>query len=122
MTTRGERLAAYLAKLTGGRRGWQTKLVKESGVKRQTITKWTHPKFDRYPDLETLATLATALGVRPYELVAAMDGDAGEPTEEMVRRVSRQEATVLFQELSGTGQLRALPGGRSSRRRGPSPQ
>jgi transcriptional regulator with XRE-family HTH domain len=76
MTTRGARLQAYLAAKTGGRRGWQTALVKTSGVKRQTITKWTHPEYDRYPDLDTLAALAAALGVSVWEIVAAMDGEA----------------------------------------------
>lgn len=75
MTTRGERLNAYLQATTGGRRGWQAKLVRESGVKRQTITKWTREDFDGYPDPETLAVVADALGVRPWEIVAAADGD-----------------------------------------------
>lgn len=76
MTTRGERLRRYLAEKTGGRRGWQAELVERSGVKRQTITKWTHPEFDRYPDLEALAQVAAALDVTTAEIVAAMDGDA----------------------------------------------
>jgi hypothetical protein len=46
MTTRGERLAEYLRIKTGGRRGWQSRLVAKSGVKRQTISKWTNPTFD----------------------------------------------------------------------------
>lgn len=74
MTTRGERLRSYLLLKTGGVPGWQAALVEKSGVKRQTISKWTNPKFDRYPDLETLAAIAEALEVGTYEIIAAMDG------------------------------------------------
>lgn len=76
MSTRGERLSEYLRVKTGGRRGWQTALVEKSGVKRQTISKWTKPTFDAYPDLETLGLVAQALGVKTYEIVAALDGEA----------------------------------------------
>jgi transcriptional regulator with XRE-family HTH domain len=75
MTTRGDRLRAYLLAKTGGRPGWQGALVEKTGVKRQTISKYTSPKFDRYPDLGTLATLAAGVGVEPFEIVAAMDGE-----------------------------------------------
>lgn len=76
MSTRGERLSAYLARQTGGRRGWQTALVQQSGVKRQTISKYTSVKFDGYPELDTLSQIAEALKVPLWEIVAAMDGDA----------------------------------------------
>lgn len=75
MTTRGERLRSYLLAKTGGKPGWQGELVAASGVKRQTISKWTKPTFDRYPDLESLATVAKALGVGTFEVIAAMDDD-----------------------------------------------
>jgi transcriptional regulator with XRE-family HTH domain len=74
MTTRGERLGAYLLAKTGGRRGWQKALVEKSGVKRQTISKYTSPTFDDYPDLETLERLAHGLGVPLFEIVAAFEG------------------------------------------------
>lgn len=76
VTTRGERLRSFLVAQTGGRRGWQKKLVEASGVKRQTISKWTNPRFDGYPEPETMAALAEALGVRLWQVYAAMDGDA----------------------------------------------
>lgn len=75
MSTRGARLRAYLLAKTGGATGWQQRLVAASGVKRQTITKWTRETFDGYPDPEALAAVAGALGVRPFEIVAALDGD-----------------------------------------------
>ena len=73
MTTRGVRLRGYLLAKTGGGPGWQKRLVERSGVKRQTISKWTSPAFDRYPDLETLAQIAGALEVPLFEVIAAMD-------------------------------------------------
>lgn len=93
VTTRGQRMRSYLAARTGGRRGWQRALVESSGVQRQTITKWTHPDYDGYPDLDSLAAVASALGVRPWEVVAAMDGDDVqlEPgLETAIRRVVEQ--------------------------------
>ncbi len=91
MSTRGQRLADYLRRETGGRYGWQADLVRRSGIKRQTISKWTHPAYDGYPELEHLAALATALGRRPWELVAVLDGDEPLGTEERVREVVREE-------------------------------
>lgn len=92
MTTRGDRLRAYLLSKTGGRSGWQRDLVRASGVKRQTISKWTAATFDGYPDPEALAAVAAALGVRPFEVVAAIDGDVAlsleDPrVEETLRRL-----------------------------------
>jgi transcriptional regulator with XRE-family HTH domain len=68
-------LRAYLLAKTGGQSGWQAALVARSGVKRQTISKWTSPTFDGYPDPDALAAVAKALEVRPYEIIAALDGD-----------------------------------------------
>lgn len=102
MTTRGERLRRYLAEKTGGRRGWQQELVERSGVKRQTITKWTHPEFDRYPDLEALAQVATALGVPTSEIVGAMDGEY--PTvalDDQLRLMIREEIEAVVDERLG---------------------
>lgn len=91
MSTRGERLGLYLRQRTGGRRGWQADLVARSGVKRQTISKWTHPAYDGYPELEHLAAVAAALGIRPWELVAVLDGDEPTVPDERVRKLVRQE-------------------------------
>jgi transcriptional regulator with XRE-family HTH domain len=75
MTTRGDRLRSYLFTKTGGKVGWQGDLVEKSGVKRQTISKYTASQYDAYPDLGTLSQLAKGLGVQTFEIVAAMDGD-----------------------------------------------
>lgn len=102
MTTRGERLRAYLLGKTGGAPGWQKRLVEQSGVKRQTISKWTSPTFDRYPDLETLEAIAAALGVRPFEILAAIDGDvAVSLTDPAVRQAMREEMEALLDERLG---------------------
>lgn len=75
MTTRGARLRSYILARTGGTTGWQTRLVAATGVKRQTISKYTKPTFDGYPELGTLAALAAGLKVQTFEIVAAMDGE-----------------------------------------------
>ena len=90
VTTRGERLREYLISQVGSRRGWQSELVARTGVKRQTFTKWTNRRFDGYPDMETVVTVAEGIGVRPWEIVAAMEGDAppvGPAAEAAIRRV-----------------------------------
>jgi transcriptional regulator with XRE-family HTH domain len=112
VTTRGERLRAYLLAKTGGRPGWQSELVTQSGVKRQTISKWTNPKFDRYPDLETLAAIAGALGVQTFEVIAAMDGDvAVSLSDPAVRETLRSEIEAILDERLGP---RQAPPGRGS--------
>lgn len=88
MTTRGERLRSYVLAKTGGKPGWQKALVVASGVKRQTITKYTKATFDTYPELGTLAQLADGLGVSLSEIVAAMED------EPMVRLDGPAMATI----------------------------
>lgn len=75
MSTRGERLRGYFVSRMGSRRGWMAELVRRSGVKRQTLSKWTAADFDGYPDLETLALVAKAMGVSLSEVVAAMEDE-----------------------------------------------
>lgn len=104
MTTRGERLRSYLMDRTGGRHGWQADLVRRSGVKRQTITKWTTPTFDGYPDLETLSVVAAALGVRTWEVVAALDGDADATLDEQTRELVRSEVEAAVSARLGPRQ------------------
>lgn len=102
MSTRGARLRAYLLLKTGGSPGWQAELVRKSGVKRQTISKWTSPTFDRFPDLETLAAIASALGVQTFEIIAAMDGDvAVSPFDPELREVLRLEIEAALDERLG---------------------
>lgn len=96
MTTRGERLRSYILRVTGGASGWQKDLVEKSGVKRQTISKYTTKTFDGYPDLGTLAQLADGLGRPLFEVVAAMDGEQavslGDPQ-------TREQMRALLEEL-----------------------
>lgn len=102
MTTRGDRLRAYLLTQTGGRSGWQRDLVAASGVKRQTISKWTAATFDGYPDPEALAAVAKALGVRPFEIVAAIDGDVAlNLTDPRVDATLRQLIDSVLDERLG---------------------
>lgn len=111
VTTRGERLRSYLLSKTGGRPGWQAALVRDSGVKRQTISKWTNPKFDRYPDLETLALIAQALGVPTFEIIAAMDGDvAVSLTDPRVKETLRPLLEELLAERDSRRPPRTSPG------------
>jgi transcriptional regulator with XRE-family HTH domain len=113
MTTRGERLRAYLLARTGGAPGWQARLVAESGVKRQTISKWTNPAFDRYPDLETLADVARALKVETYEIVAAMDG-----RDQVVDLDSERARLVLAEVVDAALDARGVPRPRAPRAAG----
>jgi transcriptional regulator with XRE-family HTH domain len=110
MTTRGERLRAYLLTRTGGASGWQARLVEASGVKRQTISKWTNPEFDRYPDLEALAQVARALSVETWEIVAAMDGK-----EQVVDLLSPAAQEALTEIVDRALDARGVPRRRSPR-------
>lgn len=116
MTTRGDRLRAYLLS-RDGRPGWQKRLVEKSSVKRQTISKYTKPDFDRYPDLDTLAQLAVGLEVPLYELIAAMDGAgplldlASAEAEAMILRVVERWARSRGLEGLDQGPGRRVPRG-----------
>lgn len=103
VTTRGERLRSYLLAVTGGAPGWQAKLVTDSGVKRQTISKWTNPKFDGYPDMAALAQVAGALNVRPFQLVAILDGDGQvvRVEDQLTRDNLREEIEAALTERLG---------------------
>jgi len=94
-------MRTYLARRTGGRRGWQKALVERSGVQRQTLTKWTNPDFDGYPDMDALAAVASALGVRPWEVVAALDGDAAVPVDDELRMAIAMEVDRAVDERLG---------------------
>jgi transcriptional regulator with XRE-family HTH domain len=112
MTTRGERLRAYLLTRTGGYSGWQRDLVQRSGVKRQTISKWTASHFDGYPDPEALADVARALEVRPFEIVAAIDGDAAVSlTDPRTKDLMRDLLEELLAERDARRPPRTPPGG-----------
>src|SRR5438067_1908500 len=93
MTTRGERLRAYLLARTGG--------------KRQTISKWTNPAFDRYPDLETLAAIAKALNVPTFEIIAAMDDDVA---VSLIDPRTKDAMRSMLEELLAERDQRRPPG------------
>lgn len=85
---------------TGGAHGWVNQLSADSGVKRQTLSAWMGDRTR--PDLESLDALALVLGVRPYEIVAVMDGD--EPVvriDEELRSQLREEMEALLDERLG---------------------
>lgn len=71
--TPGSRLRAYLLEKTGGKHGWVNKLERDTGIKRQSISAWMNNRGR--PERVSIDTLAAALGVRPYEIVAVLDGD-----------------------------------------------
>lgn len=110
MTTRGERLRSYLLARTGGAPGWQARLVEGSGVKRQTISKWTNAQFDRYPDLEALADVARALNVPTWEIVAAMDGH-----DRVVDLTSDPARQILVEVVDAALDARGVPRQRAPR-------
>lgn len=93
--SRGDRLRAYLLDKTGGRRGWVNELAAKSGIKRQTLSAMMGDRST--PDLETLYAIAEAIGVRPFELLAAMDGDGP------VVRYDEQLRTMIREEIERYG-------------------
>lgn len=104
-------MRAYLLAQTGGHSGWQRDLVAASGVKRQTISKWTTPTFDGYPDPDALAAVAGALGVRPFEIVAAIDGDvAVSLTDPRTKETLRDLLEDLLAERDDRQPPRTPPG------------
>lgn len=107
----GARLRAFLEHATGGRHGWVTDLATAAHVRRQTVYDWFSGKGA--PSLESLDAIATALDVKRYEIVAAMDGDA--PVMELDSRMKE----YVTQELERLIAARAdVPPPRKPRARG----
>lgn len=105
METRGSRLRAYLLAKTGGAHGWVNQLATASGVKRQTLSAWMSGRTQ--PDLASLEAVATVLGVRTFEIVAAMDGDVAlSLTDPRTKEVLRP----LLEELLAERDARRPPG------------
>jgi transcriptional regulator with XRE-family HTH domain len=100
METKGTRLRAYLLSKTGGAHGWVNELATASGVKRQTLSGWMGDRTQ--PDLGSLEAVARVLGVRTFEIVAAMDGDvAVSLLDPAVREALRQEIEAALDERLG---------------------
>lgn len=98
----GERLEQFVrlrwSRKDGGIRG----LADRVGTSADTVYKW----FSRqaHPDTEQLARLAEALGVRRFEIVAAMDGEA---TVLPLNDLTRESFLHLMEEWADQ---RGLPG------------
>jgi transcriptional regulator with XRE-family HTH domain len=71
----GHRLRAYVDHYWGRSRGGIRGLAAASGIAPETLYGWF--RGDVEPSLSALGQLAATLGVRRWEIVAAMDGDAG---------------------------------------------
>lgn len=101
METRGTRLRRYLLRLTGGPPGWVNALADKVGVTRQTLGNWMGDRVR--PDLQSIEALAAALDVRPWQVVAAMDGDEAVPLDEVERRVREMVPGAVAEFLARQG-------------------
>lgn len=88
--TPGSRLRAYLLAKTGGKHGWVNSLAERAGIKRQSLSAWMGNR--ERPERGSIDALADALGVRPYEIVAVLDGDGP------VVRVEDEHLWAMLQE------------------------
>lgn len=87
------RLEPYVRARWTRHQGGVTGLAAATGLTRETLYSWFRGETE--PSLANLRTLAAALGVRPWELVAALDGDEAEPAEDRVRAIVREELERL---------------------------
>ena len=69
----GRRLERYIRARWGRKQGGIRGLAKAIGGTAETIYSWFRGETEPY--LGTLREVAAALGVRPYQILAAMDGD-----------------------------------------------
>lgn len=70
----GQRLRALLETATGGGHGWVTRLATAAGVRRATVYSWFTGSAE--PSGDTLTELSRATGLRRWQFLAAIDGDA----------------------------------------------
>lgn len=86
----GRRLRAYLLERTGGTHGWVNAFAARAGVKRQSLSGWMGDR--ERPERGSIEAMADALGVRPYEIVAVLDGDGP------VLRVDDEALWAMFED------------------------
>ncbi len=104
--TPGELLRAFV-EAHKGHRTW-TDLAEHAGVRRQTLYDWFSGK-DK-PSMASLRVLAEALRVRPYQLVAAMDGDG-----EVMPVESEQAQSWMWGQMDAWADARGVPRPRRTR-------
>lgn len=73
---------------------------------------------DVEPQLGSITKIADALGVSRVAVLAAMDGELVEPSEETTRRIAREEARAALQEAIAAGRLQVPAEPRRGSRRG----
>ena len=87
------RLEAYVRARWTRQQGGITGLAASTGLTRETLYSWFRGETEL--SLANLRTLSAALGVRPWELVAALDGDEPVVPDDQVRRIVREELDRL---------------------------
>ena len=98
--TPGTRLRAYIDARWTRRQGGILALAGLLNVATETMYEWF--RDDRQPNLDHLARLSRALGVKRWEIVAAMDGEATvAPIDEATRAMLRAEIEAVLDERLG---------------------
>lgn len=94
----GRRLEAYVKSRWPRARGGMRKLAAEVGMTPETLYSWFRGDFE--PNLGTLRVMASVLGVRRIDLVAALDGEGdtpGQPVEARLRAVEGAVSLLMQQ-------------------------
>jgi transcriptional regulator with XRE-family HTH domain len=101
----GQRLERFVRLRWGRKQGGIRKLAVLCETSADTIYRWFNGQTP--PDVYYLGKLALALGVKRWEIVAAMDGEAVQ-ADPLAARVERLEAMV-------DGLVQGVPSGRGTR-------
>ena len=96
----GERLRGYVEAHWNRRKGGVRGLCRKLNASPETIYSWYRGETE--PNLGSLEALATALEVRRWEIVAAMDGDLVlAAADERTRQALRAEIEAVLDERLG---------------------
>lgn len=118
--TPGRRLERYITARWGRGKGGIRGLCSATNIAPESMYAWFRGETE--PQLGSLTKIAEALGVSRVEVLAAMDGQLAEPSEEQARRIAREEALTVLQEAIDAGRIRVLPETPPERRRAAGPR
>lgn len=116
----GRRLERYISSHWSRQKGGIRGLASKMGTTPESMYAWFRNETE--PTLGSLTKIAEALSVSRVDVLAAMDGELLEPSEDRTREIAQQVAEAVILRAIEQGRLTALPQTPPGRRRADGPR